>query len=302
MPRYLVTGGAGFLGARLTRKLVDRGNGEVFALVRPGGTPSPHPDARTISADLCDRAQTVAAVHTACPDVVFHCAMTAGHPKDSAGRLQALSTAVNGTAHLAEAALCTGVQRFVHMGSFLVYRQQPRPVRECDPIQPYSFRGAAKAAASLWLQQCAMLCALPLVELRIFSVYGPGEPAHRFIPALLRAARDAETILLNPAPAHDFVFIDDVVDACLLAEQSSLPAGAVFNIGSGRTWRNDEVLRIASNATGRDIAFDNGAYPPGPADSGYWQADISEAAARLSWKPRHSLEEGLRATYQCLTQ
>jgi nucleoside-diphosphate-sugar epimerase len=303
MSRFLITGSAGFVGARLVRRLLDAGHREVFPLLRPGGTPSPFPAAHTLYADLNDRSQTEAAFRQARPDFVFHCAMAAGHPTDADTRLQALSTSVTGTAHLAEAALSTGVRRFIHMGSFLVYQQQSRPVSESDPIQPYSFRGAAKAGASLWLQQYAALCALPLVELRIFSVYGPGEPARRFIPTVLRAARDATPLPLIPAPRHDFVFIDDVVSACLrAAEHDHLAPGAIFNIGSGQTWRNDEVVRIASQATGRDIDCHPGTYPPSPADSGFWQADISEAAARLSWRPAYSLEEGLRATYQCLLQ
>ncbi|MCX6602435.1 MAG: NAD(P)-dependent oxidoreductase, partial [Acidobacteria bacterium] len=213
-----------------------------------------------------------------------------------AQRLESLQTSVIGTAALAEAAAACQVQRFVFTSSFLAYRPQRRALVESDPLEPHSHRGAAKAAAAIWLRQFAVSQSFPAVKLRIFSIYGPGEPEHRFIPALLRAARHGTTLPLRPGPFHDFVHVDDVVDAALLAASTPLAPGSVFNIAGGQAFSNEQVVQAASQALGRPIHVNLHAYPPSPADSPFWLADISAAATTLGWKPHHTLESGLRQT------
>ena len=240
------------------------------------------------------------AVRTCKPILVFHCAMSSRHPSTAADRIEALAMAVNGTCHLAEAAAEAGVRRFVHLGSFLGYRQQPRPIREADPLEPLTSRGAAKAAASIWLRQFAQAMKFPAVELRVFSAYGPGELGDRFIPMLLRAARDGTTVLLLPNVSRDFVYVDDVVDACLRAADVELPAGAVFNIGSGESRTTEEIVAAVREVSGRPIRIAEGTYS-GNAVDGSWLADISEARATLGWAPARSLHAGLAETLRCLS-
>ena len=296
----LITGASGFLGSRLLARLAAAGE-ECIALSRnPHSLPS---NARFLPADLRHAQQILDAVSSLRPRVIYHCAMTSGHPFSPAQRLESLQTAVLGTAALAEAAAASGVQRFVFTGSFLAYRPQRRALIESDPLEPHSSRGAAKAAASLWLRQFALSQSFPAVELRVFSIYGPGEPARRFIPALLRASQQGTSLPLLPDPSHDFVHVDDVVDAALLAASQPLAPGAVFNIAGGTAYTNQQVVEAASAALGRPIHVDPHAYPPSPADAPFWLADISAAASALGWKPTHSLEAGLRQTEQesCLT-
>jgi nucleoside-diphosphate-sugar epimerase len=207
-----------------------------------------------------------------------------------------------GTAHLAEAAAGAGVERFIHLGSSLVYGDQDRAFRESDGMHPPTSRAAAKACAALWLQQYAAASGFPAVELRVFSVYGPGEGAHRFIPTLLRAAIAGEGMHLVAGPRHDFIYVEDVVDACLCAARVATSPGAVFNIGSGVSHANEEVVEMARQVTGRPIPLAATPYPSSPADRSFWCADISAAREHLSWTPRHSLPEGLAATYEWMRQ
>jgi nucleoside-diphosphate-sugar epimerase len=99
-------------------------------------------------------------------------------------------------------------------------------------------------------------------------------------------------------PRHDFVYVDDVVDACLAAIDAETAAGEIFNIGRGETWRNEEVVEVARRVTGQPIYYDETPSVTSPADSPFWQADISRAAESLGWKPKVSLEEGLTAMYR----
>lgn len=299
MSTVLVTGGSGFIGSRLIQRL--QHVTDVQALVRPGGSRRPLPQGvRSITVDLMNAAAVAEAVRTCQPTVVFHCAMWSGHPSTAADRIEALATSVNGTCHLAEAAAAAGVRRFVHLGSFLGYRPQPRPIRESDPLEPLTSRGAAKAAASLWLRQFATAMQFPAVELRVFSVYGPGELPHRFIPVLLRAAHDGTAVSLLRGASRDLVFVDDVVDACLRATEVELPPGAVFNVGGGQSRTTEEIVDTVREVSGRPIRIADEPYT-GSAAGGVWLADISEARATLGWTPTRSLHAGLTETLRCLS-
>jgi nucleoside-diphosphate-sugar epimerase len=291
----LITGATGFLGSRLLARLASAG-AHCFAVARTARPVSA--GVTFVQADLRQPEEAAAAVRSIRPRWIFHCAMTPGHPNTSQERLAALQTSVLGTAALAEAAAECGVQRFVFTGSFLVYRRHHGALAETSPIEPHTFRGAAKAGAALWLQQFARAAGLPAVELRIFSIYGPGEPSRRFIPSLLRAAREGTALPLLPGPSHDFVHVDDVVDAALLAANTPVAPGSVYNITGGRAWRNEEVVEAAARTLRRTIPVDRDGYSPSPADAPFWLADISAAEAGLGWKPAYSLEDGLRQTYE----
>lgn len=284
MKRVLVTGGSGFVGGQLVRRLVAEGM-EPVVLQRA-------------ETDLRDQAAVFNAVRQARPAIVFHCAISRGHPKNAVQRLESLASSVMGTAYLAEAAAEAGVERFVHIGSSLVYGPQNREFREGDGMRPPTSRGAAKACAALWLRQYAESTGFPAVELRLFSVYGPGEGPHRFIPTLLRAAITGERMPLLASPKRDFIYIEDVLDACLCATRVATAPGAVFNIGSGVSRANQEVVEMARQVTGRPIPIAEAPHSGSPSDRAFWCADISAARERLAWAPRHSLPEGLAATYQ----
>ena len=284
MKRVLVTGGSGFVGGRLVRRLTAEGIVPVSL--------------NRAETDLRDQAAVFQAVRRARPEIIFHCAVSRGHPQNAAQRLDSLASSVMGTAYLAEAAAEAGVERFIHIGSSLVYGLQDRDFHESDPMLPSSSRGAAKACAALWLRQFAGGTGFPAVELRLFSVYGPGEGPRRFIPTLLRAAITGEPMPLVAGPRHDFIYIDDVVDACLCAAHAATSPGAVFNIGSGVSLANEEVVELARRVTGQPIPIAATPYPNSPADRAFWCAEISAAREHLAWTPRHSLAEGLAATYQ----
>ncbi len=298
--RVLVTGGTGFIGANLVRGLLSRGI-SPHLLCRPSSSPwrlTAVLDQLTIHrADLLDADSVNAVVRAVQPHVIFHLAMAPGHPSSPAERKRSLSVAALGTAHLLEAARAVGTSRVVHAGSFLEYGSTEDPLRETHPLQPKTFRGLAKATASLVATWYAVYGGVHAVILRLFSVYGPWEGPHRFIPTLLRAALTGEEVrLTTPGFRHDFVFVEDVVSACLLAAEAELSSGEVCNIGSGHQWTNEEVVALVERIVDRPLWVQVGGYPPQPPDTHFWQADIGKARTVLGWTPAHSLEEGLRKT------
>jgi nucleoside-diphosphate-sugar epimerase len=137
----------------------------------------------------------------------------------------------------------------------------------------------------------------PLVVLRPFSVYGPREAFSRLVPSAIAAAHHGtELPLTAPGYRRDLVYVDDVVECCLLAVTRDLAAGEVINVGTGRQWANEEVASAVGRACGRPLRTRSGAYPPHPSDTSCWVADPSHAARALGWRARYDLDQGLRRT------
>jgi nucleoside-diphosphate-sugar epimerase len=208
-----------------------------------------------------------------------------------------LQTGVLGTANLLEAVSTIPLERLVHLGSSLEYGPRDRPLLESDRLEPRTFRGAAKAAATLLCQQFARSDHCSVVVLRAFSVYGPWEAGTRLVPtAILAALRHHDMNLTGPGHRRDLVFVQDVVEACLLAVQAEPIAGEIINVGSGRQWANEEIVAQVQAISGQRIRVQAGNYPPSPSDTGYCVADIEKAKRLLGWKPRHTLQSGLEET------
>jgi nucleoside-diphosphate-sugar epimerase len=135
---------------------------------------------------------------------------------------------------------------------------------------------------------------VPAVLLRPFSVYGPWEAPSRFVPTVMRALQTgAHLPLTRPGINHDYVFVGDVVAACLLAADAPGVNGEVINVGSGCQWTNEELVEVAERVAGVRARVAVGAYPNRRVDTGHWVADIAKAKRLLGWTPGYSLERGL---------
>jgi len=296
--RWLVTGATGFLGAHLVRAGLAAG-AEVHAVVRStsprGRLADVQRDVVWHHADLTDLEQTRRAVRGARPDLVVHLAMPGGHPDTAARRSAMAAGALFGTLNLLEALADHSPRRFVHAGSGLEYGPG-EPARESQPLLPSVFRGAVKAASSLLVHQWALANEWPTAILRIFSVYGPWEPAGRLVPTAIRAALTGTPMSLTPGAWRDHVYVSDVIDACLRAAALEAHGVSVFNVGSGTATSNAAVVRAVEQVTGRSVAVLPEAAPPRVCDHATAVADTSVAATGLGWRATTSLRDGLAQT------
>ena len=210
-----------------------------------------------------------------------------------------LDAAVNNTAALLRSLDDAGNgARIVFTSSAAVYGN-PAHAPETQVPAPVTWLGAAKAMAGVLLATAGRKTGRPIVELRLYTPYGPGERAERLIPSLIAAALARRPIPLSAGTQErDFVYIDDVTDALLAAAHIHAPEPAAFNIGSGTgTPVRDIVTTVLALLDASDLAR-FGALPMRADEIMRMAADVSAAAARLGWAPRTTLQEGLRSTIE----
>ena len=294
MSRALVTGAGGFVGRHLCERLVAEG-WEVWGTVRQGA-PAPT-GVRPLEVDLADPTALAAAVQVAAPDVAFHLAAARAKATAAERTATSLVNALSGV-HLVEA-LPPSCRAVVRLGSSTEYAEVDRPMDETTPLRPRGFFGATKAAGSLLLAAAAAERGVRSAVLRAFQVYGPGDKPGRFVPTVLRAARSGEELpLTGPGQRRDWVHVDDVVSACLLAAAADdLAPGQVLNIGTGVQTANEELVELAAEVTGRPIRTAVGAHPGRSWDASSWVCDPSLARSLLGWQPTLDLRAGLAATW-----
>ncbi|MET0741422.1 MAG: NAD-dependent epimerase/dehydratase [Candidatus Nanopelagicales bacterium] len=279
--RALVTGAGGFVGRHLTARLAADG-WHVTGLTRA-------------DVDLTDPVAAAEVVRRARPDVLF--SLAAARAKSTAAE-RAATTMVNTSPWLVDA-LPDSCRAVVRLGSSTEYGAAASPLAEDSALRPRGFFGATKAAGSLLLIAAAAERGVRACVLRAFQVYGPGDHPARFVPAVLRAAETGHVLpLTEPGRCRDWVWVGDVVDACVRAAVADdLPAGQVLNIGTGTQTSNEDLVATAQRVTGRTITTAVGGHPGRAWDTGNWASDPSLAATMLDWKASVDLAQGLARTW-----
>ena len=294
--RTLITGATGFVGANLARRLVREGH-QVHVLVRPSHNPwrieAIRSDLRFHQADLEDEAAVLHAVGEAEPERVFHLAAHGAYSwQDDVSRT--VQTNVVGTVNLLRACACVGFDSFVNTGSSSEYGFTTSPPSERDAPAPNSVYAVAKASATLFCRYFAEAHQARIPTLRLYSVYGPYEDPGRLIPALIvRGIQGELPRFVEPDVARDFVYVDDVVDAFLLAASRPLPEpGAVFNVGTGTQTTLRDAVDVARRVMGVSAEPEWGSMPNRQWDATVWVADSRRIREELGWQPQHSFEQG----------
>lgn len=300
--RYLVTGGAGFIGSHIVERLLELGR-EVRVLdnLSTGSRENLAHLAghEFLHADLTDKDAVAEAVRGV--DVVIHQAALASVPRSIEKPLDTHEACVTGTVILLDACRKANVKRVVYAASSSAYGNQPvMPKTEAQLPQPLSPYAAAKLAAELYCESFAHSYGLETVRLRYFNVFGPRQDPNSpysaviplFVAALLAGRRPK--IFGDGEQSRDFTYVGNVVQANLKAAHAEGVSGQVYNTACGGSLSVNELLKQICRQL--KVPFNPEYCPPRTGDVLHSWADISAAERDLGYKPEITLEEGLRRT------
>lgn len=274
----LVTGAGGFIGSHLIVRLEERG-------FEPNALP------REALTSLVILTKTLSELR---PEVIYHLAAFGNHYQQT-DRRKIFEANLFSTFNLLEASKDLGYQALVNTGSSSEYGNQARPMTEEMLPETDTFYGATKVGATFLARAYAIQLGLPIVTVRPFSVYGPGEANNRFIPTAIRCALTGEELTLGQG-VHDWIYVDDFVDGMMLVSKKAKElAGEVVNIGSGTQYTNEEVVRAVETATGKVMNIKNTERLRVYDTQNMWVADNSKLRS-LGWQPRYDLLQGIIKT------
>jgi dolichol-phosphate mannosyltransferase len=229
------------------------------------------------------------------PDWIFHLAAYGAYPYQT-NLAQMVETNIVGTINLVGAGLASGFESFVNTGSSSEYGSKGRAPSEMDLLEPNSHYAVTKASGTLFCRYTAQSRGARLPTLRLYSVYGPYEEPTRLMPTLaIRGLAGELPPLVHPAVVRDFVFVDDVIDAYILAaDRSDQELGAVYNVGTSKETTLHEIVDIARRVMHITAEPRWGSMPDRAWDSRVWVSDNRLVCEALDWKPRFGVEMGFR--------
>ncbi len=295
--RILVTGASGMIGAHLVHRLVKLGN-KPFVLLRGSNEirlREVMSQVARISGDLSEPESIERAIRTVSPEIVYHLASTYFNPPTLSARSHVQVNLV-GTQLIFESLKDKPDVKIICAGSAAVYGQGAG-LQETALLHPTSLYGASKAACSVFAQAYAHCHGMSICELRFFTPFGPWERPGRLIPyVILKILAGEEIELGEGSQQRDFLYIDDAIEALLLAGTKPLAPGVVLNVcsGIGRSIRS--VAETIIDIMGHPANLKIGVRPTRPDEIWEISGDYTAAKNILSWVPCIDFHEGLRRT------
>ncbi|HEY1481708.1 MAG TPA: SDR family oxidoreductase [Candidatus Acidoferrum sp.] len=303
--RYLVTGGAGFIGSNTVDELVRRGHSVVVLDDLSAGKEENLAEVRSkitfMKGSITDIEAVQKAMHQA--EFVIHLAARTSVPRSVKDPVETNKVNVDGTLNILVAARDNKVKRVVFAASSAAYGETPTlPKSESMQPQPISPYGVTKYVGELYAYAFGRCYGLENVSLRYFNIFGPRQDPNspysgvlsKFCTAFLEETQPV--VFGDGEHTRDFTYVDNAVQANLLACEAPSASGRVFNVGTGSRISLRQTLQLLRHISGKQLEakFE----PPRDGDIRDSQADIQSAREFLGYEPAVMFEEGLERTFE----
>ena len=295
--RCVVTGGCGFIGSHIVNRLLELGHETIaFDDLSTGDSSNISPGANLVVASVTDLTAVISALEGA--DWVFHAAAWARVERSVADPIGTHQVNVTGTLNVLRAAHVNGVARVINSSSSSVYGDQPTYLMREDmvpnPKSPYALQ---KLMGEQYADLFARLFGMSVVSLRYFNVYGPGQPSEGqyslVIPRFLRMRRDgnALTVYGDGRQTRSYTHVSDVVEANVLAANTTLPAGGhtVLNVGTAQETSVNDIAAAIGGPVQHIIPN-----PRREFEEARKAADCLRARSLIGWEARVPFSDGIR--------
>tara|TARA_Y100000768_G_C23913521_1_gene651199 strand:- start:331 stop:1257 length:927 start_codon:yes stop_codon:yes gene_type:complete len=300
--KVFITGASGFIGSVLIARLEASGYNVI---------PFSHNERfynykNYIVGDFLDKDKINTLITDLKPEVVFHLAADKFRTSSSITQLRnSLNVNLLGTLNIVEACLNSGsLEQFIFLGTCEEYGESITPFVEAQRENPASAYGFSKMTATHLLENLNKTKEFPATILRPSIAYGPGQSTDMFLTELIETLLKGKRFYMSSGQQiRDFVFVDDVVDACLLALDGNA-VGRVVNIGSGQSMSLREVAILAAKtiSDSAQALIQFGSLPYRDSEIMNYSIDISLAQSVLGWAPRTAFSDGILKTVDSYRQ
>jgi len=306
--KILVTGGAGFVGSHIVDRLAPQNEVTVLDNLltgKPENMAKSRDKIQFIQGDIRDE-KLVRDIISGGIDIIFHLAACTSVTGSIENPITDMDTNVRGTLTVLEACRGAKIKRLVYTSSAAVYGDVKKlPVVEDSPLNPASPYATSKMTAEKYCIVYQKIYGVPATAVRCFNIYGPRQSTGVYANAIsifLRNINNGEplTIYGDGEQTRDLMYIDDVVNGCMLAATGAGAVGDVFNLATGKATTVNQLTELVLKATGKSPAVNHAA--PRAGEIRHSLASIAKASRVLGYRPDTDLEDGIKATWQAFNE
>ncbi|MBK5447265.1 NAD(P)-dependent oxidoreductase [Bacillus sp. TH22] len=296
---FLITGGYGFIGSHLVRRLLHL-QAKIVLFIRASSDSwrlkNILKNIETYEVDIRDKAQVQDAIKKINPDYIFHLAAY-GVNSAHTDYMHAIETNIIGTCNIIQAAKFVNCKKIINMGSSSEYGNKMEPIHENMLLTPVDIYGSTKAASTILAHQIASENNINLITLRPFGIFGEAEEPHKlFSYIILQVLQNKDVNLTLCNQLRDYCYIENIIDACILAIENTNVQNEIFNIGSGNIYPLKHYVELLFKHLNTHSRPSYGAISSRTNERWIPEANIQKIKNSLSWEPRINIEEGIIKT------
>ena len=301
MKKFVVTGGAGFIGCCLAEKLAESGKDVLiydnFSFGKMENIEDFRNKIEIVKGDLNDNVLLERTISEFAPDVVVHLAAIHFIPYCNKHPHEAVLVNVNGTHTLTNICSKYKPKKVLFASTAAVYPPSDIPYAENHGIAPFDIYGATKICGETMMELFALQTSVSTVSCRFFNVYGPKETNEHVLPRIIKQLSEGETTIQlgNTSPKRDYIYVGDMADALIKLSSADLNNYEIFNIGTGKEYSVKELISKIGTILGKDLTIQSVSQFKRKVDREHLCSNISKIQDRIGWSPAHGIDQGLSA-------